>query len=145
MKTPSDAAAAPRGSNSESVTDANGNTTSYAYDRFGRLARTTFPDTPTTQDDYEELTLDDAGNVTNRRPRDGNTWARQSHACYTMICDEYLKTYPSASLIPPHLRPRYSHLARGDMQAFRMTHALGWQPPAHMAAFYERFEGLIDE
>ncbi len=83
--------------------------------------------------------------VLRHSPRDGNTWARQSHACYTMICDEYLDKYPSPSLIPPHLRPRYSHLARGDMQAFRMTHALGWQPPAHMAAFYERFEGLIDE
>ena len=41
------------------VTDGNDNVTTYTYDDFDRLVRTTYPDTT-----YEELTLDDAGRVT---------------------------------------------------------------------------------
>lgn len=55
--------------------DANPGVTGYTYDRFDRLVRTTFPD-PADGDtntgvDYEELTLDDADNVTARRTRSG--------------------------------------------------------------------------
>lgn len=49
-----------------SVTDGNGNVTSYGYDGFDRLKTTTYPG-----GSYEELTLDANGNVTTKRMRDG--------------------------------------------------------------------------
>lgn len=54
--------------NVTALVDANGNQTSYQYDGFGQLRRTTFPDGT-----FEQLTLDANGNVTSRRLRDGNT------------------------------------------------------------------------
>jgi len=54
--------------------DANPGTTTYAYDRFDRLTRTTFPNPSNGNPgsgDYEELTLDDADNITARRTRSG--------------------------------------------------------------------------
>ncbi len=59
----------------ETVTDAEGNRTTYEYDGFDRLYRTYMPH-PTTDNtssttDYEQLTYDAAGNVTARRLRDG--------------------------------------------------------------------------
>jgi RHS repeat-associated protein len=63
------------------VTDAEGNRTTYEYDGFDRLRNTRFP-SPTTDSvsaptsgtgaDYEQLTYDAAGNVTNRRLRDNS-------------------------------------------------------------------------
>jgi RHS repeat-associated protein len=57
------------------VTDGNGNLTTYEYDGFDRLSKTRFP-SPTTPGvssatDYEQLTYDPNGNVTQRRLRDG--------------------------------------------------------------------------
>ena len=58
--------------------DANDNRTTYEYDGFDRLVKTRFPlptlgsDSSSTTD-YEQLTLDKAGNVTTRRLRDGNS------------------------------------------------------------------------
>ena len=49
-----------------SVTDAKGNTTTYAYDGFDRLRTTTYPG-----GSYEQNGYDPAGNVTSRRARDG--------------------------------------------------------------------------
>ncbi|MEA3048463.1 MAG: hypothetical protein QOG84_299 [Sphingomonadales bacterium] len=58
-----------------SVTDAEGNKTSYVYDGFDRLSQTQYP--PTTKgagtsnsSDYEQLGYDANGNVTSRRLRD---------------------------------------------------------------------------
>ncbi len=50
------------------LTDAKGNQTSYLYDGFGQLRRTTFPG-----GSYEQLSRDAFGNVTSRRLRDGRT------------------------------------------------------------------------
>ncbi|HEY2033150.1 MAG TPA: RHS repeat-associated core domain-containing protein [Rhizomicrobium sp.] len=52
----------------QTITDANGNVTTYGYDGFTRLTQTTFPDTS-----YEQLTLDANANVTARRNRAGQT------------------------------------------------------------------------
>ena len=60
-----------------SLTDAEGNRTSYVYDGFDRLSQTWFPSLTTkgssSTGDYEELTYDRNGNVTNRRLRDGTS------------------------------------------------------------------------
>ncbi|HWA91455.1 MAG TPA: RHS repeat-associated core domain-containing protein [Rhizomicrobium sp.] len=48
--------------------DANGNNTNYAYDDFVRLKTTTFPDST-----FEQLGLDENGNVTSRTNRAGQT------------------------------------------------------------------------
>jgi RHS repeat-associated protein len=48
------------------LVDANGNQTSYQYDGFGQLARSTFPD-----GSFEQLVRDPNGNVTSRRLRSG--------------------------------------------------------------------------
>jgi RHS repeat-associated protein len=57
----------------ETLTDANGNKTTYVYDGHDRLSRTRMPD-PTTagtssSGDYEELTYDSGSNITARRLR----------------------------------------------------------------------------
>ncbi|NIJ20938.1 RHS repeat-associated protein [Sphingomonas naasensis] len=65
-----------------SVTDGEGNRTSYDYDGFDRLLKTRYPVTAvgagtssagTPPGDYEELGYDPASNVTSRRLRDGQT------------------------------------------------------------------------
>ncbi|HYI63665.1 MAG TPA: hypothetical protein VEW71_02145, partial [Allosphingosinicella sp.] len=61
------------------VTDANGNRTTYEYDGHDRLVKTRMP-SPTTAGtssttDYEQLTRDANGNVTSRRLRDANSIA----------------------------------------------------------------------
>jgi RHS repeat-associated protein len=57
----------------QSVTDANGNITTYAYDGWVRLNRTNFPDTGPLHPDFEQLTLDANANVTTRQTRRGDT------------------------------------------------------------------------
>jgi RHS repeat-associated protein len=59
----------------ETLTDGEGNRTTYSFDGHDRLKKTRFP-SPTTDGvssttDYEELGYDAAGNVTSRRVRDG--------------------------------------------------------------------------
>lgn len=61
-----------------SVTDAEGGKTSYDYDGFDRLTRTSYPVTTqgaatSSGSDYEQLGYDAASNVTSRRLRDGQT------------------------------------------------------------------------
>lgn len=63
----------------ETVTDANGNRTTYVYDAHDRLSRTRMP-SPTvpgtsSATDYEELGYDANGNVTSRRTRAGGVFA----------------------------------------------------------------------
>jgi RHS repeat-associated protein len=58
-----------------SVTDAEGNKTSYVYDGFDRLYQTQYPSTTkgagtSNSSDYEQLSYDANGNVTSRRLRD---------------------------------------------------------------------------
>ncbi|MBO9712640.1 RHS repeat-associated core domain-containing protein [Sphingomonas sp.] len=57
-----------------SVTDAEGNKTSYSYDGFDRLSKTSYPNTTkgagtSSSTDYEELVYDAGSNVTSRRLR----------------------------------------------------------------------------
>ena len=61
-----------------SLTDANGNKTSYAYDGLDRLSTTTYPSITvgagsSNPGDYEQLGYDAASNVISRRLRDGQT------------------------------------------------------------------------
>jgi RHS repeat-associated protein len=61
-----------------SLTDGEGNKTSYEYDGFDRPSKTYYPVTTTGSStssaaDYEQLGYDAAGNVTSRRLRDGQT------------------------------------------------------------------------
>jgi RHS repeat-associated protein len=61
-----------------SVTDANGNKTSYAYDGFDRLSATYYPSTTTgsgtsSASDYEQLGYNANGSMISRRLRDGTT------------------------------------------------------------------------
>jgi RHS repeat-associated protein len=60
------------------LTDAEGNKTSYVYDGVDRLSQTFYPVTTagsgtSSSTDYEQLAYDPAGNVTARRLRDGNS------------------------------------------------------------------------
>lgn len=57
------------------IKDANANVTTYAYDGFSRLTKTTFPDTT-----YEQLGLDENGNVTSRTNRAGQNLTYQYNA-----------------------------------------------------------------
>jgi len=63
-----------------SVTDAEGNKTSYEYDGFDRLTKTRYPDTTkgagtSSTSDYQQPSYDVNGNVTNMRLRDGQNIA----------------------------------------------------------------------
>jgi RHS repeat-associated protein len=61
-----------------SLTDGENNTTTYTYDGFDRLIKTTYPNTikgsgTSNGDDYEQLSYDANSNVISRRLRDGNS------------------------------------------------------------------------
>jgi RHS repeat-associated protein len=57
----------------QTVTDARGSMTTYSYDRYDRLYTTYYPSSSgvSSTTDYEQLTYDAGGNVTNKRLRDG--------------------------------------------------------------------------
>jgi RHS repeat-associated protein len=81
-----------------SVTDAEGNKTSYVYDGFDRLYQTQFPSTTkgagtSNSADYEQLTYDAGGNVTSRRLRDGHSIALSYDALGRLV----EKDVPAAS------------------------------------------------
>src|SRR5207245_28199 len=56
-----------------SLTDANNHATSFAYDRFDRLATTTYPAGGTGLPTTEVLTYDDNDNILTRKTRAGDT------------------------------------------------------------------------
>ncbi len=93
----------------ETVTDANGNRTTYTYDPHDRLSRTRMPDpsTPGTSSttDYEELGYDAGSNVTSRRLRDGNSIA----FTYDQLNRVTLKDLPGAE---PDVSYSYDLLSR---------------------------------
>lgn len=76
----------------ETVTDGNGNRTTYVYDAHDRLSRTRYPSptTPGTSSttDYEELGYDAASNVTSRRVRDGNMFSYGYDALNRMTSED---------------------------------------------------------
>ncbi|KZY54756.1 hypothetical protein A3736_13470 [Erythrobacter sp. HI0063] len=61
----------------QTLTDGESNRTTYVYDTFDRLSQTRFPyagsKNASNPNDYEQLGYDNAGNVTSRRLRDGQT------------------------------------------------------------------------
>ncbi len=62
----------------ETVTDGEGNKTTYEYDGHDRLSKTRFPDTTrgagtSSTTNFEQLTYDSGSNVTNRQLRDGTS------------------------------------------------------------------------
>ncbi|MEP3051794.1 MAG: RHS repeat-associated core domain-containing protein [Erythrobacter sp.] len=63
----------------DTLTDGESNRTTYTYDGHDRLSQTRYPsqtsDNTSSTSDYEQLTYDAAGNVTQRRLRDGQTIA----------------------------------------------------------------------
>jgi len=59
-----------------SLTDGNGNVTTYEYDGYRRMVKTRYPNVSgggSSTSDYQYLTLDENGNVTDRQLRDGST------------------------------------------------------------------------
>lgn len=70
-----------------SMTDANGNVTSYSYDGFDRLLRTAYPG-----GSYEQLSYDANGNVTSRRLRDGQALTYDYDALNRRVFDHNPKT-----------------------------------------------------
>jgi RHS repeat-associated protein len=80
-----------------SLTDANGNKTTYTYDGMGRLFQTIFP-SPTSPgtsnaNDYEQLGYDANGNTTSLRKRDNTTLAYQYDALNRIT----MKTVPASA------------------------------------------------
>jgi len=83
------------------ITDANGNRTTYEHDGHDRLVKTRFPSptTPGTSSttDYEQYTLDAAGNVTTLRQRDGNSITMTWDALNRMTVRNYVAWTPDRS------------------------------------------------
>ena len=77
-----------------SITDANGNTTSYTYDGHGRLEKTTFADST-----YEQLSYDLNGNIVSKRVRDG----RSITYTFDALNQQKSKTIPGANPADPTL------------------------------------------
>ncbi|TXC65017.1 RHS repeat-associated core domain-containing protein [Sphingosinicella ginsenosidimutans] len=103
------------------VTDANGNRTTYVYDGFDRLSRTRMPSptTPGTSSttDYEELGYDAASNVTSRRLRDGTSIA----FTYDHLNRPTLKNLPGSELDVSYTYDLTGHLLTASTSAQTLT------------------------
>ena len=73
-----------------SALDANGNTTAFAYDAFGRVTQTTFPSSLT-----ESYSYDAVGNLTSKTDRKGQYIAYT----YDQLNRLTLKTYPDTTTV----------------------------------------------
>ena len=94
------------------LTDANGNLTTYEYDGFDRLVKTRYPLAATagssSTTDYEALTLDPGGNVTQRRLRDGQAIAYTYDALNRLT----LKHVPTGAWLEADVSYGYDNLGR---------------------------------
>lgn len=61
-------------------------------------------------------------------PKDGYTMVRKGSVLGAMMQSEFISRYPTPSLIPANLRPRYLELAAANAKAFEDAEALGWEP-----------------
>ena len=61
-------------------------------------------------------------------PKDGYTMVRKGSAIAAIMKAEFYDKYPTPSLIPATLRPRYLELAAANRKAFEDAEALGWEP-----------------
>ncbi|CAM9547783.1 unnamed protein product, partial [Phaeothamnion confervicola] len=106
--------------------DANPGTTTYSYDPFDRLLRTTFPDSvagSSNAADYEELAYDDDGNVTARRTRSG--------ASITMsydVLDRMIQKVVPATAVSSARTATYTYDMAGRQDVVTETggHSLDW-------------------
>jgi RHS repeat-associated protein len=108
-----------------SVTDANGNKTSYVYDGMGRPLQTLYP-SPTSPgssnpSDYEQLGYDANGNVTSVRKRDNATLTFQYDALNRMT----LKAVPTSATGAPGYNIYQGYDNRGLLLYARFGSALG--------------------
>ncbi|HEY0411641.1 MAG TPA: RHS repeat-associated core domain-containing protein [Allosphingosinicella sp.] len=110
-----------------SVTDAAGNKTSFAYDGFDRPSATYFP-SPTkgagtsSATDYEQLTYDANGNVTNRRLRDTNNIA----FTYDALNRVTAKNLPNLATYEFDIGYSYDNLGRMTQALDTNTHYLNF-------------------
>jgi YD repeat-containing protein len=83
------------------VTDENGHVTTYEYDAFDRLVKVRYPNpssSGSSTSDYEQYTLDDAGNVTSLRARSGTSYS----ASYDAL-NRQTSTYDSQAIVYDNL------------------------------------------
>jgi len=104
------------------ATDANGNRTTYEYDGHDRLVKTRYPNTTlgagtSSTTDYEQLTLDAAGNITNRRLRDGTSVA----FTYDHLNRPTLKNLPGSELDVSYTYDLIGHLLTAGTTAQTLT------------------------
>jgi regulator of sirC expression with transglutaminase-like and TPR domain len=61
-------------------------------------------------------------------PKEGYTMVKKGSAIAAILKAEYYDKYPTPSVIPASLRPRYLELAAANKKAFDDAEALGWEP-----------------
>ncbi|MGH6615654.1 RHS repeat domain-containing protein [Sphingomonas sp.] len=111
------------------LTDAEGNKTTYEYDGFDRLLKTRYPVTTagagvSSSTDYEQLGYDAASNVTSRRLRDGTSIAFS----YDALSRVTLKDLPASEVDVSYtydLLGRATQIQKGSVQLSLTYDALG--------------------
>jgi RHS repeat-associated protein len=109
-----------------SVTDAEGNKTSYVYDGFDRLSQTQYPSTTkgagtSNSSDYEQLSYDANGNVTSRRLRDTHSISYTYDALNRLT----VKSVPASPGGASAYRVYYGYDLRGLMTFARFSSTSG--------------------
>lgn len=61
-------------------------------------------------------------------PKEGYTMVKKGSAIAAIMNAEFYDKYPTPSVIPASLRPRYFELAAANKKAFDDAEALGWEP-----------------
>jgi regulator of sirC expression with transglutaminase-like and TPR domain len=61
-------------------------------------------------------------------PKDGYALVKKGSANAAIMKAEFYDKYPTPSVIPATLRPRYLELAAANKKAFEDAEALGWEP-----------------